>query len=243
MTATKPVPTSSTMTKTQRILIIEDEPDIIDVLRYNLEKNHYQVSSASTGEEGLKAARETLPDLVLLDLMLPGIDGLEVCRKLREDPRTRDMLVVMLTAKGTEADVVVGLTLGADDYIVKPFSTTELMARIKAVLRRSDSRDESEPEDALKAGPITIDQRRHEGLLEGKPLDLTLSEFKLLSFLIKKKGRVFTRDQLLDAVVGPDVFVTARNIDVHVAALRKKLGKYGSFIVTVRGVGYRFEEN
>ena len=225
----------------QHILIIEDEPDITEILKYNLEKNHYQVSSAETGEAGLAAARETSPDLVLLDLMLPGIDGLEVCRKLREDPRTRDILVVMLTAKGTESDVVVGLTLGADDYIVKPFSTSELMARIKAVLRRVEHKDVDDG-DTIDAGPITIDLRKHEARIDRNPIELTLSEFKLLSFLIKKKGRVFTRDQLLDAVVGPDVFVTARNIDVHVAALRKKLGRFGGYIVTVRGVGYRFEE-
>lgn len=226
----------------QRILIIEDEPDIIEVLKYNLEKNHYQVSTAESGEDGLAAARESLPDLVLLDLMLPGIDGLEVCRKLREDARTRDLLIIMLTAKGTEADVVVGLTLGADDYIVKPFSTSELMARIKAVLRRVEPREVDGDGETITAGPITIDMRRHEARVDGKAVELTLSEFKLLSFLARKKGRVFTRDQLLDAVVGPDVFVTARNIDVHVAALRKKLGKYGGYIVTVRGVGYRFEE-
>lgn len=234
----------ATATMTQRILIIEDEPDITEVLKYNLEKNHYQVATAGTGEAGLAAARESLPDLLLLDLMLPGMDGLEVCRKLREDPRTRDLFIIMLTAKGTEADVVVGLTLGADDYIVKPFSTTELMARIKAVLRRAETRDGEQPgKDLLRCGPIVIDLQKHETTLGGEKLELTLSEFKLLSFLLRKKGRVFTRDQLLDAVVGPDVFVTARNIDVHVAALRKKLGKQGSYIVTVRGVGYRFEES
>ncbi len=230
------------MNKTQNILIIEDEPDITEVLKYNLEKNHFRVATAGTGEAGLQAAQETLPDLVLLDLMLPGMDGLEVCRKLREDPRTRELLVIMLTAKGTEADVVVGLTLGADDYIVKPFSTGELMARIKAVLRRVEHRDDESEAGHLRAGPITIDLHKHEARVGTDVVELTLSEFKLLSFLLKKKGRVFTRDQLLDAVVGPDVFVTARNIDVHVAALRKKLGKYGSAIVTVRGVGYRFEE-
>ncbi|MBK9974510.1 MAG: response regulator [Planctomycetes bacterium] len=229
---------------TQRILIIEDEPDITEVLKYNLEKNHYQVATAGTGEAGLAAAQQSLPDLVILDLMLPGIDGLEVCRKLREDPRTRDLFIIMLTAKGTEADVVVGLTLGADDYIVKPFSTTELMARIKAVLRRVETREsEAAEKDLQRCGPICIDLQKHVASLDDTPLELTLSEFKLLSFLIRKKGRVFTRDQLLDAVVGPDVFVTARNIDVHVAALRKKLGKVGGFIVTVRGVGYRFEES
>jgi two-component system alkaline phosphatase synthesis response regulator PhoP len=232
----------ATAAKTQRILIIEDEPDITEVLKYNLEKNHYHVSTAGSGEDGLAAARDSLPDLILLDLMLPGIDGLEVCRKLREDPRTRDLLIIMLTAKGTEADVVVGLTLGADDYIVKPFSTSELMARIRAVLRRVEPREGDADGEDLNAGPIAVDLRKHEVRLDGKAVELTLSEFKLLTFLMKKKGRVFTRDQLLDAVVGPDVFVTARNIDVHVAALRKKLGKYGSYIVTVRGVGYRFEE-
>lgn len=233
---------AATMNKTHRILIIEDEPDITEVLKYNLEKHHYQTSSAGTGEAGLAAARETLPDLILLDLMLPGMDGLQVCRKLREDPRTRDLLVIMLTAKGTEADVVVGLTLGADDYVVKPFSTTELMARIKAVLRRVEHREDEGEQDLLKSGPIELDLSKHQARLDDTVLELTLSEFKLLSFLLRKKGRVFTRDQLLNAVVGPGVFVTARNIDVHVAALRKKLGKLGSCIVTVRGVGYRFEE-
>lgn len=235
--------TTTPPSASSHILIIEDEPDITEILKYNLEKNRYRVSSAGSGEEGLEAARETLPDLVLLDLMLPGMDGLEVCRKLREDPRTRELLVIMLTAKGTEADVVVGLTLGADDYIVKPFSTVELLARVKAVLRRVEHREQSAASDMLKAGPIAIDMARHEAAVDGEKIELTLSEFKLLSFLLKKKGRVFTRDQLLDAVVGPDVFVTARNIDVHIAALRKKLGKYGSWIITVRGVGYRFEES
>jgi len=226
----------------QRILIIEDEPDIIEVLKYNLEKNHFTVASAASGEAGLKAAGELLPDLVLLDLMLPGIDGLEVCRRLRDGQRTRDIPVVMLTAKGTESDVVVGLTLGADDYIVKPFSTSELMARIKAVLRRTEPREGEAQGEILTSGPLRMDLSKHVASLDGAPIELTLSEFKLLTFLMKKKGRVFTRDQLLDAVVGPDVFVTARNIDVHVAALRKKLGKYGGCIITVRGVGYRFEE-
>lgn len=230
------------MAKTQRILIIEDEPDITEVLQYNLEKAHFQVQSAGTGEAGLAAAIETLPDLVLLDLMLPGMDGLEVCKRLRAEARTRDLRIVMLTARGAESDVVVGLTLGADDYVVKPFSTGELLARIKAVLRRAEPKEGEPDKDLLRAGPLSVDLKRHEALLAGEPLELTLSEFKLLSFLVRRKGRVFTRDQLLDAVVGPDVFVTARNIDVHVAALRKKLGEHGAAIVTVRGVGYRFEE-
>lgn len=232
----------TTATSAKRVLIIEDEPDITEILKYNLETNNYKVSTAGTGEEGLASARETLPDLILLDLMLPGIDGLEVCRKLREDARTRELRIIMLTAKGTEADIVVGLTLGADDYVTKPFSTSELMARIRAVLRRVEPREGEDDTETLQAGAIRVDLSKHSVEVDGEPLELTLSEFKLLGFLIRKKGRVFTRDQLLDAVVGPDVFVTERNIDVHVAALRKKLGKYGSHIVTVRGVGYRFEE-
>lgn len=224
----------------QRILIIEDEPDIVEILKYNLERHHYDVDSAETGEAGLKKALDTIPDLILLDLMLPGMDGLEVCRKLREDDRTKNLKVIMLTAKGTEADVVVGLTLGADDYVTKPFSTVELMARIKAVLRRIDTPKDDSP--VLTHGTIRLDTNGHEVEVDGEKIVLTLSEFKLLGFLMKKKGRVFTRDQLLDAVVGPDVIVTARNIDVHVAALRKKLGKAGRSIVTVRGVGYRLED-
>lgn len=231
------------MTEQKHILIIEDEPDIQEILKYNLEKEHYHVSLADTGEEGLKKATGTLPDLILLDLMLPGIDGLEVCRRIREDSKTKDLLVVMLTAKGTEADIVIGLTLGADDYMVKPFNTSELMARIKAVLRRREPRDQKGDQQILKAGPIIVDMQKHMATCEEENLDLTLSEFKLLSFLARKKGRVFTRDQLLDAIVGADVFVTARNIDVHIASLRKKLGKAGRMIVTVRGVGYRFEES
>ncbi|MDC1141808.1 response regulator [Planctomycetota bacterium] len=230
-------------TENKHILIIEDEPDIQEILKYNLEKHHFRVSIADTGEDGLAKANQLLPDLILLDLMLPGIDGLEVCRRLREDSKTSNLLVVMLTAKGTEADIVVGLTLGADDYMVKPFSTSELLARIKAVLRRRERPEIKEDEQILQAGPISIDLQKHVATCDGNPLELTLSEFKLLSFLGRKKARVFTRDQLLDAVVGPDVFVTARNIDVHIASLRKKLGKAGSLIVTVRGVGYRFEES
>lgn len=231
------------MTEQKHILIIEDEPDIQEILKYNLEKEHFQVSLADTGEDGLTKAKEALPDLILLDLMLPGIDGLEVCRRIREDSNTKDLLIVMLTAKGTEADIVIGLTLGADDYMVKPFNTSELMARIKAVLRRREPRETRGDEELLKAGPISIDLTKHVATFDGEPLELTLSEFKLLGFLARKTGRVFTRDQLLNAVVGPDVFVTARNIDVHIASLRKKLGKAGKMIVTVRGVGYRFEES
>lgn len=227
---------------TARLLMIEDDARLAGMVGEYLRQSGYVLTHAGDGESGLAMLQDAPVDLVILDLMLPGIDGLEVCRKLRDDPRTRDLPVIMLTAKGTESDVVVGLTLGADDYIVKPFNTSELMARIKAVLRRVEPREDETGGEVLSAGPLMVDLSKHEVKVEGTPTELTLSEFKLLSFLMRKKGRVFTRDQLLDAVVGPDVFVTARNIDVHVAALRKKLGKYGSYIVTVRGVGYRFEE-
>ena len=232
--------------KRRSILVIEDETDILEVLKYNLSKNGYDVLTAETGEKGLDLAANKQPDLVLLDLMLPGVDGLEVCRQLRSRERTRSLPIIMLTAKGSESDIVLGLTLGADDYLTKPFSPTELVARIKAVLRRNETPVAGRREDAegamMRLGPIVLDAMKHEVTVENQPVSLTLSEFKLLRFLVLRKGRVFTRDQLLDAVVGPDVFVTARNIDVHVGALRRKLGDAGRFIITVRGVGYRMEE-
>lgn len=226
------------------ILVIEDETDILDVLKYNLSKNGYDVLTAESGEKGLEVASVKVPDLVLLDLMLPGMDGLEVCRQLRSRDKTRAIPIVMLTAKDAEADIVLGLTLGADDYVSKPFSPAELVARVKAVLRRNEggARREGEDSGMMRLGPIVLDSQKHEVTVENNAVSLTLSEFKLLRFLVQRKGRVFTRDQLLDAVVGPDVFVTARNIDVHVGALRRKLGEAGRYIITVRGVGYRMEE-
>lgn len=226
------------------ILVIEDETDILEVLKYNLSKNGYDVLTAESGEKGLEIASVKVPDLVLLDLMLPGMDGLEVCRQLRSRDKTRAIPIVMLTAKDAEADIVLGLTLGADDYVSKPFSPAELVARVKAVLRRNEggARREGEDSGMMRLGPIVLDSQKHEVTVENNAVSLTLSEFKLLRFLVQRKGRVFTRDQLLDAVVGPDVFVTARNIDVHVGALRRKLGEAGRYIITVRGVGYRMEE-
>ncbi len=232
----------TTAVKKRTILVIEDETDILEILKYNLSKNGFDVLSADTGEKGLEAAHK-LPDLILLDLMLPRMDGLEVCRRLRANERTRAIPVIMLTAKGTEADIVLGLTLGADDYVPKPFSPVELLARIKAVLRRNEpGKAEAANSDVLTLGPITLDAQRHEVSVDKQPITLTLSEFKLLRHMMSRRGRVFTRDQLLNAVVGPDVFVTERNIDVHVGALRRKLGDAGKMIVTVRGVGYRMEE-
>ncbi|GIK52209.1 MAG: DNA-binding response regulator [Planctomycetota bacterium] len=229
--------------KRRSVLVIEDEADIVEVIKYNLNKNGFETLTADSGEQGLEVAAARLPDLILLDLMLPRMDGLEVCRRLRGSERTRNIPIVMLTAKGTEADIVLGLTLGADDYVPKPFSPVELLARMKAVLRRNDSaRKDDSNSDILKLGPITLDAARHEVSVDGEQVQLTLSEFKLLRHLMLRRGRVFTRDQLLNAVVGPDVFVTERNIDVHVGALRRKLGDAGQLILTVRGVGYRMEE-
>ena len=228
--------------KRRTILIIEDETDILEVLKYNLTKNGFETLAAESGEKGLDLAFSKLPDLILLDLMLPRMDGLEVCRRLRGDDRTRKIPVIMLTAKGSETDIVLGLTLGADDYVPKPFSPVELLARMKAVLRRNDSARTEEGGETFKLGPIFLDATRHEVQVDGQSVVLTLSEFKLLRHLMQRRGRVFTRDQLLNAVVGPDVFVTERNIDVHVGALRRKLGECGKLIHTVRGVGYRMEE-
>ncbi len=225
----------------QQILIIEDEKDIVELIRYNLSQEGFNVSAAFTGEEGLILARENMPDLVLLDLMLPGLDGLEVCKALKTDSKTRHVPVVMLTAKGEEADIVIGLEMGADDYMTKPFSPRVLLARLKAVLRRKakPTSDDSEP---VRISSIIIDPVRHEVLLDHKPIILTSTEFKLLYFLARRPGWVFTRNQIVDSIHGDEAVVTDRSVDVHIAGLRKKLGSHGKHIETVRGVGYRFRE-
>jgi DNA-binding response OmpR family regulator len=229
----------------ERILVIEDESDILDLLRYNLRKDGYDVECASDGERGLDLARTKAVDLVLLDLMLPGIDGLEVCRRLRTDQRTEHVPVIMVTSKGEESDVLVGLSLGADDYVTKPFSIKELLARVKVVLRRTRPEQAGRPEKRpiARAG-IEIDPIRHHVKVDGAPVAFTLAEFRLLHFLMRNEGRVFTRSELLPRVVGGDVIVVDRNIDVHVRNVRKKLGpaKMGH-VVTVRGVGYKFESS
>ncbi len=225
----------------EHILVIEDEDDIQELVRYNLAKEGYRVAQAISGEEGFKAAKSTSPDLVLLDLMLPGLDGLEICRLLKADPKTSHTPVVMLTAKGEEADVVAGLELGADDYITKPFSPKVLIARLRAVLRRKakESLDDDSP---LKIREIVIHPGRHEVLVKGKSVPLTFTEFQLLHFLAKRPGWVFTRQQIVDAIKGEDYPVTDRSVDVQVVGLRKKLGACGEYVETVRGVGYRFKE-
>jgi DNA-binding response OmpR family regulator len=224
-----------------KILAIDDEEDILELLRFNLTKEGYQVCSASTGEEALSLARAERPDLVLLDLMLPGIDGLEVARRLKADPITRNMPIVMLTAKGEESDIVAGLELGAEDYITKPFSRKVLVARLRAVLRRKEEKAVDEAA-SLKIHDLIIHPGRHEVLVQGKPIPLTFTEFGILNFLARRPGWVFTRSQIVDAVKGDDYFVTDRAVDVQVVGLRKKLGSASRLIETVRGVGYRFKE-
>jgi two-component system phosphate regulon response regulator PhoB len=223
------------------VLVVEDERDIVELIRYNLAREGYAVKAAYDGAMGAQMAERDLPDIVLLDLMLPKMDGLEVCRKIKENPRTAHIPIVMVTAKGEESDVVTGLSLGADDYITKPFSPRVLAARVKAVLRRLEMREAGEQAVIKVSEDFVIDATRFEVLIDGKPVKLTKTEFKLLQFMAERPGRVLTRNQLLDGAIGFDVFVTDRNIDVHVAALRKKLKKHADAIITIRGVGYRFE--
>jgi len=222
-----------------KILIIEDEPDILELVQYNLEKNGYHVYTAADGEDGVIEAKKIKPDAVILDLMLPGIDGLEVCRRLRQAEETKLVPIIMLTAKSEESDIVVGLELGADDYVTKPFSPRELLSRIRAVLRRCQVPTETAGQALVNVGPIQINHERHEAFYNGAPIPLTLTEFKLLSALLHKPGRVFTRDQLLEKINGGDTYVIDRNIDVHIRAIRKKLGDDAELIRTVRGVGYK----
>lgn len=224
-----------------RILTIEDEPDIVTVVEYNLSREGFDVITAADGEAGLRTAARERPDLVLLDLLLPGIDGLEICRQLKLDAATRAIPVIMVTSKGEESDVVLGLGMGADDYVVKPFSPKELVARVRAVLRRSQQRAPLSAERKLVFDDLTIDPVRHEVRTDGAPLALTATEFRLLHVLASQPGRVFTRDQLVPRVIGDGAVVIDRNIDVHVRAVRRKLGeRYRDLIETVRGVGYRF---
>ncbi len=223
-----------------RILVIDDEKDLIELVRYNLEKEGYAVRSAQDGESGLAAAKKDLPDLILVDLMLPGIDGLDVCRALRSDDRTARIPVIMLTAKSDESDRVLGLELGADDYVTKPFSPRELLARIKAVMRRSSSAQPAS--DLIRRGTLTIDMTRRTVTCAGEPILLTATEFRLLHYFASHSGHVFSRAQLIDGAMGRDVSVEERTIDVHITGLRRKLGNCGDWIETVRGFGYRFRD-
>ena len=223
------------------ILVVEDDEDILELVCYNLRKEGYEVKTAVTGATGLQCAWEQAPDLVLLDLMLPEMDGLEVCRNLKRDPRTSQTPIVMLTAKGEESDIVTGLEMGADDYVTKPFSPRVLLARLHAVLRRNDT-EQPATEDTLTIHDLVIHPGRHEVLLGGEPVALTHTEFKLLHLLARRPGWVFTRYQIVDAIHGEHYVVTDRAVDVQVVGLRKKLGTAGEYIQTVRGVGYKFRD-
>jgi two-component system alkaline phosphatase synthesis response regulator PhoP len=227
--------------KKVHILIIDDEEDILELARYNLEREGYQVSCLDSGEEALEAVRENKPDLVLLDLMLPGLDGYEICKMMRRDEDTRHIPIVMLTAKGEESDIVTGLELGADDYITKPFSPKVLIARLRTVLRRS-KRHEEQKNAVISRHSIILDTARFEVKVHGTAIELTATEFHVLNFLMRHPGWVFTRSQIIDGVKGTDYPVTDRSVDVQIVGLRKKLGDAGDFIETVRGIGYRFKE-
>ena len=225
-----------------KILVVEDEPDILEVMQYNLEREGNKVIVCRDGEQALSRIRTDAPDLVILDLMLPGLDGVEVCRRVKADPVTRGIPIIMVTAKSEESDVVLGLGLGADDYITKPFSPRELVARVKVVQRRGPLRDESGAGERVVRGALTVDLGRHEARVDGQLVVLTPTEMRLLHFLASHPGRVFPRAHLLSRVIGEDAIVTDRNIDVHVRALRQKLGEQAACIETVRGVGYRFAD-
>ena len=222
------------------VLVVDDEEDLLELVRYNLAREGYVVTGVGTGEDALKAARKQPFDLIVLDLMLPAVDGLEVCRRLKSDPKTRDIPIIMLTAKSEESDMVAGLERGADDYISKPFSPRVLTARVKALLRRREQQMRTELETTIDVHELSIHPGRHEVTLAGQPVELTYTEFALLQFLAKRPGWAYTRTQIVDAVKGEDYPVTERSVDVQVAGLRKKLGEFGSYVETVRGVGYRF---
>ena len=226
--------------KKPKIVVIEDEVDILEVINYNLSKEGFDVCSALDGEEGLALIKKEVPDLVLLDLMLPGLDGIEICRKLKTDYSTRSIPIIMVTAKGEESDIVLGLGMGADDYMVKPFRPRELMARIRSVLRRGDFIEEGE--GLVSIDELVIDINRHEVKLEEKKIVLTAMEFKLLHFLASHPGQVFTRENLLNHVSSDDTFIIDRNIDVHIRSIRKKLNKHRELIETIHRVGYRFRD-
>ncbi len=225
----------------ENILVVEDEAEIQELIRYNLAKDGYRVECVATGEEALQSMRSSPPELIVLDLMLPGVDGLEVCRRLRGDAATRNIPVVIVTAKGEEVDVVAGLELGADDYLTKPFSPRVLIARIRAVLRRKNGPSTADDEP-VKIHELVIHPGRHEVLIGNDSIALTPTEFRILHFLAGRPGWVFTRYQIADAIHGGDSMVTDRSIDVQIVGLRKKLGAAGRYVETVRGVGYRFKE-
>jgi len=227
------------------ILVVDDEKDIVELVAYNLEREGYQIAKAYDGHQALRYIRENQPDLVILDLMLPGISGLEICRLIRKKPETEGLPIIMLTAKSDSVDKIMGLEIGADDYLTKPFNVRELLARVRAVLRRWEIRAELEDVDKVSFKGLAIDFRTYEVTVEGKKVDLGPTELKLLRFFIMHPGRVYTRDQLLDHVWGNESFVEPRTVDVHVSRLRAAIEQdkeNPEYILTVRGIGYKFAE-
>lgn len=225
----------------ETVLAIDDEPDLLELLRVNLEKDGYTVITSSTGDKGLQIAKSVCPDLIILDLMLPGTDGLAICKQLKSQKATSSIPVILLTARAEEEDIITGLELGADDYIPKPFSPKVLRARVKARLRARDG-EKSDVNDVIKIKNLTINTGRHEVFVDQSAIELTSTEFRVLLFLCKKPGYVFSRYQIVDGVKGVDYPVTERSVDVQVVALRKKLGTAGALIETVRGVGYKISD-
>lgn len=224
------------------IAVVDDEEDIVELVSHHLKRDGFKVKGFYNGRDFLLYTNTILPNLVILDIMLPGADGLEICRILKNNSRTSSLPIIMLTAKGTEADIVVGLELGADDYMVKPFSTRELVARVKNILRRVTKAQDKE--QLIKIGPLSIDSEKFEALIEGKQIELTTTEFKILEVLAEGRGKVYTRDQLLKKkrIWGDEKLVYDRTIDVHIKNLREKLGEAGSLVKTIRGIGYKLEE-
>jgi len=225
-----------------KVLIVEDDPDIVDILSYNLKQADLKVTSVPDGSSALAEVKRRLPDLILLDLMLPKVDGLEVCRLLKGEPETKNVPIIMITAKGEEVDRIVGLELGADDYIIKPFSPREVVLRVRSVLKRSVANSQKEITAKIDANGVIIDIDRRQVNYKGKPIDLTATEFDLLLILAKTPGRVFTRNLLMDLVWGQDYYGVDRTVDTHMSRLRQKLGGGGKNLQTVHGIGYRFKE-
>ncbi|MFP4363866.1 MAG: response regulator [Spirochaetia bacterium] len=227
----------------ERILVVDDEKDILELISFNLEKEGYIIRTAGSGEQALQKIDQEIPDLLVLDLMLPGIDGLEVCRTLKQQKQTKYIPIIMVSAKSEDHDVVIGLELGADDYITKPFSPKVLIARVRAALRKSGHQNIEKPESPIVLGDLNIDPIRHEVTYKGEFLDLSATEFSILEFLGRSPGWVFSRNQIINAVKGQDYPVTERSVDVQVLGLRKKLKEAGSMVETVRGVGYRMKDS
>ena len=221
------------------ILIIEDERSLLEILAYNLTNEGFEVLTASDGQDGLRRAKTSVPDLVVLDLMLPGLDGLQVCRQIRSDPKTQAIRILMLTAKSEEVDEIVGFNMGADDYVAKPFKIKPLISRIKALLRRPSAEQQTGETVAIEG--IEIDRTNHTAKLDGEEMQLTPTEFKMLWTMMRRPGRPYSRNELLDNARGEDANALERTIDVHVRSLRQKLGDKGRFVETVRGIGYRFK--